>query len=172
MQSVEAIAREILAREGGYVNDPDDPGELPLSEDIATLTTGTTIEVDGIVTGTFAPEGETASGANGDEVELSANLTSMTSAIGEAEFEREYEDGAEEKKFEVEIANAAASTTFDVSIDGMVVGQITTNAQGYGKLEFNSNPDEPDEQAFPMGFTDPMAGAVIDVGGVLTGTLA
>ena len=26
MKSVEAIAEEILAREGGYVNDPDDPG--------------------------------------------------------------------------------------------------------------------------------------------------
>lgn len=26
MQGVEAIAREIIAREGGYVNDPDDPG--------------------------------------------------------------------------------------------------------------------------------------------------
>jgi lysozyme family protein len=26
MQSVEAIARDILVREGGYVNDPDDPG--------------------------------------------------------------------------------------------------------------------------------------------------
>lgn len=26
MQSVEQIAREIVAREGGYVNDPDDPG--------------------------------------------------------------------------------------------------------------------------------------------------
>lgn len=26
MRSVEAIAEEILAREGGYVNDPDDPG--------------------------------------------------------------------------------------------------------------------------------------------------
>ena len=26
MQSVEDIAREIVAREGGYVNDPDDPG--------------------------------------------------------------------------------------------------------------------------------------------------
>lgn len=26
MQSVEEIAREIVAREGGYVNDPDDPG--------------------------------------------------------------------------------------------------------------------------------------------------
>lgn len=26
MQSVEAIASEIIAREGGYVNDPDDPG--------------------------------------------------------------------------------------------------------------------------------------------------
>ena len=26
MLSVEAIADEILAREGGYVNDPDDPG--------------------------------------------------------------------------------------------------------------------------------------------------
>lgn len=26
MQSVDAIARDIVAREGGYVNDPDDPG--------------------------------------------------------------------------------------------------------------------------------------------------
>ncbi len=26
MKSVEAIAEEIIAREGGYVNDPDDPG--------------------------------------------------------------------------------------------------------------------------------------------------
>ncbi|MGR3447867.1 MAG: glycosyl hydrolase 108 family protein, partial [Paracoccus sp. (in: a-proteobacteria)] len=26
MPSVEEIAREIVAREGGYVNDPDDPG--------------------------------------------------------------------------------------------------------------------------------------------------
>ncbi len=26
MQSIEAIARSIVAREGGYVNDPDDPG--------------------------------------------------------------------------------------------------------------------------------------------------
>ena len=26
MQSVEEIANEIVAREGGYVNDPDDPG--------------------------------------------------------------------------------------------------------------------------------------------------
>ena len=26
MQSVEAIAKEIVSREGGYVNDPDDPG--------------------------------------------------------------------------------------------------------------------------------------------------
>ncbi|MGR3467190.1 MAG: glycosyl hydrolase 108 family protein, partial [Shimia sp.] len=26
MQSVKDIAREIVAREGGYVNDPDDPG--------------------------------------------------------------------------------------------------------------------------------------------------
>ena len=26
MQDVAAIAREIVAREGGYVNDPDDPG--------------------------------------------------------------------------------------------------------------------------------------------------
>ncbi|WP_425278360.1 glycosyl hydrolase 108 family protein, partial [Acinetobacter baumannii] len=26
MPSVEQIARQIVAREGGYVNDPDDPG--------------------------------------------------------------------------------------------------------------------------------------------------
>ena len=26
MKDVETLAREIVAREGGYVNDPDDPG--------------------------------------------------------------------------------------------------------------------------------------------------
>lgn len=29
MKSVQDIAREIVAREGGYVNDPDDPGAPP-----------------------------------------------------------------------------------------------------------------------------------------------
>ena len=29
MQSITDIAAEIVAREGGYVNDPDDPGGRP-----------------------------------------------------------------------------------------------------------------------------------------------
>jgi hypothetical protein len=30
MQTVEKIAQEIVHREGGYVNDPDDPGGAPI----------------------------------------------------------------------------------------------------------------------------------------------
>lgn len=47
MQSVEEIAREIVAREGGYVNDPDDPGgATKYGVTLATLR-GLGIDLDG-----------------------------------------------------------------------------------------------------------------------------
>lgn len=52
MKSVEAIAEEIIAREGGYVNDPDDPGGATnFGVTIGTMTRlGMDLDGDGRVT--------------------------------------------------------------------------------------------------------------------------
>ncbi|MEO0831589.1 MAG: holin-associated N-acetylmuramidase [Pseudomonadota bacterium] len=54
MQSVEEIAREIVRREGGYVNDPDDPGgATKFGVTIGTMRRlGLDLDGDGVVTAT------------------------------------------------------------------------------------------------------------------------
>ncbi len=152
-----------------FSNDPDDLGEFALPAVLAALTTGTTISIPGVVDGIFAPEGEVANGPNGTDSILGAPLASFGSAIGIAEFESEFENGIEERELDVEIEDATPSTTFDVSINGVVVGQITTDASGDGILAFSTNPDDPDEQVFPGGFANPEAFQTIDIGTLLTG---
>lgn len=66
-----------------------------------------------------------------DDVTFEADLTGAGAAAGEAEF------NATTAKFELEIQGATANTTFDVAIDGVVVGQITTNDEGEGELELS-----------------------------------
>lgn len=88
------------------------------------------------------------------------------------DYRTEFEDGTENRRFEVEIEGAAASTTYDVSVAGTVVGQITTDADGDGELELKTTPEDADEQPFPAGFVTPQAGDTIDVGGIVSGTVS
>jgi hypothetical protein len=70
----------------------------------------------GDLQGTFAQE------------EFSATLTGSAGASGNAEFD------ALDSRLEVSIKGAAAKTTYNVSVDGTVVGQITTDRHGSGYL--------------------------------------
>jgi len=104
---------------------------------------------------------------------LSTTLTdSAGTATGTAKYSTYTANGATETEFKVSITGAAASTTLDVAIDGTVVGQITTDASGAGKLVLSSNPDSSDEQSLPANFpTSVASGAVVTVG-TLSGSLA
>jgi len=80
-----------------------------------TASAGDTILV-GDLTGTFA------------QTRLSATLSGSSSATGKASVE------VVNNHLRVRIHGAAANTTYDVSIDGTTVGQITTNGRGSGRL--------------------------------------
>lgn len=161
-----------------FSNDPDDADELGLPENLPSIVSGTSVSIGTIASGSFLTEtenengGGTGGGGEGQELELEAELTGATAARGEVEFDSEFERGVQQKKFEVEIEGAAANTTLDVTLNGVVIGQITTDAFGEGELEFHTHPDDADEQLFPVDFVDPQAGDIVAVGGVVSGTLA
>ena len=118
----------------------------------------------------FAEFGPHAS--EGDRTVLTATLVdSEGSATGTVKLTTYTEDDATETRLKVSVTGAAADSTLDVTIGETVVGQITTDADGAGKLILSSDPED-DEQALPADFpTDVVAGTTVSVGS-LTGTLA
>jgi hypothetical protein len=101
---------------GTLTTDANGNGELELSQ-AGLVKNGSTITV-GDLTGTFA--------APAPEVHLVAQLTGTGS--GTAKF------SSEDNKLHVEINGAAANTTYNITIDGNVVGQITTDDSGAGEF--------------------------------------
>lgn len=118
-----------------------------------------------------AVAGASQKASHGTESHLSAQLVDPgSSATGKVQYETETEHGKVKNEFSVSVKGAAPSTSLDVTIDGVIVGQITTDSSGRGKLKFSSQPHG-SEQAFPANFPTINAGSVVSVG-TITGTLA
>ncbi len=105
------------------------------------------------------------------DLEFRALLSGLGDAWGRADLEFELEHGQLEIKFEVEVRYLAANTTYDIVVAGFTVGQITTDQEGEGKVEFSSVHHE-DELPLPEGFPSLNAGATVSIGMVLQGEFA
>ena len=163
----------------GYVqfsNTPNDPGELQLPASVPAISSGVTVEV-GTATGTFGNAASSGGGSgsgivvNGHEIQLGANLTGTTGATGSVRFKAENEHGQVQSAFQVAVAGALPGAVLDVTVNGSVVGSITVDASGRGTLVYKSVPHRTGELPYPAGFTTPAAGDVVDVGGILSGSL-
>ena len=107
-----------------------------------------------------------------DEV-LSAALTSATvpTATGTATFGFTTAEGAPESELNVTVTGYTASSTLDVSVNGTVIGQITTDASGNGTFTASTAPTDATEALIP-GTVTIEEGAIVLVGTDLTGALA
>jgi len=97
---------------------------------------------------------------------LHANLTDPadTSVVGTVNYFSAEHRGDSKALFVAAIRGADANTTYDVAIDGTVVGQITTNANGNGRLIFSSR-GRGSTETFPDNFpTDLAAGVTVKIG--------
>ncbi len=108
------------------------------------------------------------------EMEFSATLTGT--GDGTASVETDTEHASTKTDFVVKVSGAPASQTFQVTVDSTVVGNLTTDTQGAGKLKLSSDPDD-DEQALPADFPTVSDGTTVSVGlagqtPILTGTFA
>jgi len=75
-----------------------------------------------------------------DKDELEAELVDNE---GEENGEAEFKQREDRKKLSVEIEDQTPDTTFDVLVDGVSVGQITTDEDGEGELELDSRDEDP-----------------------------
>jgi hypothetical protein len=105
-------------------------------------------------------------------LQLAAELTSPLGVTGYAKFEfKAEENDTAEVELEIEIENAPAGAVLEVRIDDTLIGSMTVNDQGEGKLKFKSDADEEGELPFPDGL-NLLAGSTILIGADISGTFA
>jgi Ca2+-binding RTX toxin-like protein len=106
--------------------------------------------------------------SNGIEANLDNEFRSLffgpNNESGSAKYDTQNDDGELETKFKLQVDHLAANWTFDVVIDKVTVGQISTDGSGEGELKFSSDPSGGSESAFPVGFPTIQAGSTIAVG--------
>ncbi|MGQ0627573.1 MAG: hypothetical protein ACT4PL_05670 [Phycisphaerales bacterium] len=112
-----------------------------------------------------------AGGGGGSGFRIRARLNGAgTLASGKADY-RERMIGANlQQRFNVEIEDAAADTTYEITINGSLFGTVTTNALGGGHLEFatltvDDNPGD-EHPPLPTDIQRLAAGMVVSIGPV------
>jgi hypothetical protein len=166
---------------GQITTDADGSGKLVLSSDPkgSQLPLPANFPAD-LAAGSVVTVG-TATGTLETRVHLPVEVSNLRARVVDAEGDlralvkfhsRTLDDGTVEMKFTVRVKGAEANTTLDVAIDGVVVGQISTNARGKGSLVLSSDPQNEHQLPIPANFpTDLSAGAVVTIG-TATGTLS
>ena len=102
-----------------------------------------------------------------NRIELRTDLEGDTLASGRARYRARSRGMLMQERFDVSIEDAEPKTTYDISINGSVIGSITTNMFGAAEVTFRSPSDDPDD--IP-GTPSVQAGDVVSVGPV-SGTL-
>lgn len=99
----------------------------------------------------------------GTLLELGSRFGNPKALCGEASYVVKRKVGVLTKELKLEVDNAAAGTTYAVTLDGAAIGKMVTDAKGDAKLNLLENK----EQRFPDGFAEPKAGSVIRIGEII-----
>lgn len=131
-------------------SNPQNPLQQSLPSDFPTsITAGTTITVTDssstTLTGTLATATPPKSGSGTQPVSNGTNLTGQLSAtdstaVGSVQYCQATQNDTTNTLFAVHVQGAPANDTLTVSIGSVVVGTITTDANGNGGLVLSSNP--------------------------------
>lgn len=92
----------------------------------------------------------------------------LTGGVGQAVYERQSSPGGLETFLHITVQGVPANAPIDVAVNGIVIGQMHSDGDGYAELKFSTIVDEPGELAFPADF-NLAANDTITVGTGLTG---
>jgi hypothetical protein len=156
-------------------SNPQGSSQQPLPADFPTsVTAGTEVTV-GTLGGTLAAQstGGGSGCSHSQPTVLTAQLTDPSGgATGTATYQTSTMNGTTTQQLTISVTGAAATTTLDVSVAGVAVGQITTDANGAGTLILSTNPHGANQQLLPADFPTVTAGTTTVMVGTLGGTLA
>ncbi len=111
------------------------------------------------------------------EMELVALLNGpakagQTTAKGVITFEHGRENGRPKDELYLAVTGVDANATLDILVNDTLIGQLTTNASGYGQLALVSGTPDTGELPLPASYPVVDAGVIVKVGATLQGTFA
>jgi len=113
-----------------------------------------------------------ASGGNSREQRFIARMRDADGTTARARYrEKARGDRVQKQSFDIEIKFAQPGEQFVVRVDGRVIGTVTANNLGIGKLELRRSPSGPNEVPIGSDFPRLRTGAVVTVGS-MQGTLS
>jgi hypothetical protein len=128
---------------------------------VASALAGDVVTVSGIGSGILSLHGSSQSNNSLGSSKLTASLTGL--GTGKAEFETK----GTKQKFEIEMRGLSPNTTYDVTIDGVLVGKLSTYKSGKTELKFDNSKGRP----FPANFPTITASSVINIGTATSGSV-
>ena len=129
---------------------------------VSSAMTGDLVAVSGIGSGVLSLHGSSQSNSSLGSSKLTASLTGV--GTGKAELETK----GTKRKFEVEMRGLSPNTTYDVTIDGVLVGKLSTNKSGKAELKSDNSKGRP----FPANFPTITVNSVINIGTATSGSFA
>lgn len=109
--------------------------------------------------------GSAAASSNARELRFVSRMRDADGTTARARYQERARDGrAVRQSFDIEIKRAQPGEQFEVRVDGRVIGTVTANSLGIGKLELRRSPDGPNEIPIGSDFPRLRAGAVVTVG--------
>lgn len=112
------------------------------------------------------------SGGNSREQRFVARMRDTDGTTARARYrEKARGDRVQKQSFDIEIKRAQPGEQFLVRVDGRVIGTVTANNLGIGKLELRRSPSGPNEVPIGSDFPRLRTGAVVTVGS-MQGTLS
>ncbi len=130
----------------------DNSSHLPLPSSLIPLRPEMELIIGDLVQGKLSDvtriddRGNATGGGNGgsttpsQNLELVAPFETVQGVVRSAEYEQETERGVTKRKFEAEIEHAPKNTAYEVTVDGVVVGTVTTDSKGKAKLRLTHSP--------------------------------
>ena len=108
-----------------------------------TTTTTSTASVASLAGSRLAPAAKAADSnvvTNVSKFEASLTDAAGSTATAKVEFRAATVNGVQQSSLSVCVRGATASTTYDVAVNGTVIGTVTTDANGNARALFNSAP--------------------------------
>lgn len=126
-----------------------------------------------VALGAFAGVGLSTSEAGAD-YRVRARIRTGTALEGKGEYRERMRGTTLIQKWNVEVNFAAANTTYEVQLNGMPIGMITTNGLGHAEQEFRTavvddNPHD-EEPPIPTDFPHVNSGDTLTIVGIGTGS--
>lgn len=147
---------------------PIPDGLLPLSPDmelvIGDVVRGKLSSIKVEDSSNSSSSSSSSNSTTSSSAEFVATLPTVNKVQSSAEYEIETEGGATKRKFKAELERATPGAVFQVKVGDTVVGSITADSKGKGKLIITTNPKGASDVLMPATFPTISEATVVSIG--------